>query len=85
MDYFFGFDTKLASKVDWFFNANHLFLLLWVAGFIVACCFLFSAKSEKGKKVTKLVLAGILFVLESWQNGLQVSVTSSQWWHCKQF
>ena len=64
MDYFFGFDTKLASKVDWFFNANHLFLLLWVAGFIVACCFLFSAKSEKGKKVTKLVLAGILFVLE---------------------
>lgn len=64
MNYFFGFETKLAEEIDWFFNANHLFLLLFVAGFIVISYFLFSAKSEKGKKITKLVLAGILFLLE---------------------
>lgn len=64
MNYFFGFDIKLAQNVDWFFNVNHLFLLFWVIGFIVVGCFLFHAKSEKGKKITKLILAGILFVLE---------------------
>ena len=64
MNYFFGFETKLANETDWFFNVNHLLLLLFVAGFVVICYFLFSAKSEKGKKITKLVLAGILFLLE---------------------
>lgn len=64
MNYFFGFETKLGAETDWFFNANHLFLLLWVAGFVTACCFLFSAKTEKGKKITKLVLAAVLFILE---------------------
>ena len=64
MNYFFGFDTKLAAETDWFFNLNHLFLLLWVAGFVVACYFLLSAKSEKGKKITKIVLAAVLFILE---------------------
>ena len=64
MNYFFGFESKLAQPIDWFFNSNHLMLLLWVAGFIVACCFLFSAKSDKGKKATKLTIASILFVLE---------------------
>ena len=64
MDYFFGFDSNLAQDIDWFFNINHLFLILWVVGFIVLCCFLFHSKSEKGKKITKLSLAVILFVLE---------------------
>ena len=64
MNYFFGFETKLATETDWMFNGNHVFLLLWVAGFVTACYFLFSAKSEKGKKITKLVLAGVLFALE---------------------
>lgn len=64
MNYFFGFDTKLNGKIDWFFNFNHLFLITFVVGFIVACLFLFHAKSEKGKKVTKISLACILAVLE---------------------
>lgn len=64
MNYFFGFETKLAEEADWFFNLNHLLLLLFVAGFVVICYFLFSAKSDKGKKITKIVLAGILFLLE---------------------
>ena len=64
MSYFFDFNTKLATEVDWFFNLNHLFLLLWVVGFIIVCCFLFHSKSEKGKKITKLSLALILTILE---------------------
>ena len=64
MNYFFGFDTFLDGEMDWFFNLNHLFLILWVAGFIVLCSFLFNAKSEKGKRITKIVLAIILLLLE---------------------
>lgn len=64
MNYFFGFETKLSTETDWFFNGNHILLLLWVALFVTGCYFLFSAKTEKGKKITKLVIAGVLFVLE---------------------
>ncbi len=41
MNYFFGFDTKLAENVDWFFNLNHLFLILFVATFIVTATAVF--------------------------------------------
>lgn len=64
MNYFFGFDTKLAQNIDWFFNINHFMLILWVAGFVVLLSFLLSAKTEKGKKITKLALAVVMFVLE---------------------
>ena len=62
--YFFGFDNTLSGSIDWFFNLNHLFLICFVALFVVVCCFLFSAKSEKGKKITKIALAVVLLVLE---------------------
>lgn len=64
MDYFFGFDNYLSQNFDWFFNFNHFMLIVMVAAFIVGCYFMLSAKSEKGKKITKLVLAGVLFILE---------------------
>ena len=64
MNYFFGYETKLAQGIDWFFNVNHLMLILFIAGFIVLCSFLFSAKSDKGKRITKLALAAVLIVLE---------------------
>lgn len=64
MDYFFGFDNTLSQSIDWFFNLNHFFLLCFVAAFVVMCCFLFHAKSEKGRKATRIALACILFVLE---------------------
>lgn len=64
MDYFFGFDNYLTQNVDWFYNFNHFILIVMVAAFIVGCYFMLSAKSEKGKKITKLVLAGVLFILE---------------------
>lgn len=64
MNYFFGYNSKIAQEIDWFFNINHLFLILFVGGFVTLCYFLFNAKSEKGKKVTKLALAIILFILE---------------------
>ena len=62
--YFFGFDNTLSGSIDWFFNLNHLFLICFVALFVVVCCFLFSAKSERGKKITKIALAVVLLVLE---------------------
>ena len=64
MNYFFGFNNYLSESVDWFFNLNHLMLILMIATFIVACCFIFSAKSEKGKRITRIILAIILLVLE---------------------
>lgn len=64
MNYFFGFDNKLANNIDWFFNTNHLFLILFVALVVISSLFIFSAKSEKGKKITKIAIACILFVLE---------------------
>lgn len=64
MDYFFGFDNYLSQNIDWFYNFNHFILIVMVAAFIVGCYFMLSAKSEKGKKITKLVLAGVLFILE---------------------
>lgn len=64
MDYFFGFDNYLSQNIDWFFNFNHFMLIIMVAVFIAGCYFLLSAKSEKGEKITKLVLASVLFILE---------------------
>lgn len=64
MNYIFGFENTLNQKIDWFFNLNHLFLIFFVTVFVVSCCFLLSAKSEKGKKITKLILAGVLLILE---------------------
>ncbi len=64
MNYFFGFDNVLQQDVDWFFNINHFLLILMVAAFIVSWYFMLSAKSEKGKRVTKIGLACVLFVLE---------------------
>ena len=78
MNYFFGFDNKLANNIDWFFNTNHLFLILFVALVVISSLFIFSAKSEKGKKITKIAIACILFVLE-----VQVFNACSQWWKCR--
>lgn len=64
MNYFFGFDNTLTQNIDWFFNLNHLFLICFVALFVVSCLFIFHAKSEKGIKGTKIAIACILFVLE---------------------
>lgn len=64
MNYFFGFDNKLTNNIDWFFNLNHLFLILFVAGIVLVNYFLLRSRSEKGKKITKLCLASILLVLE---------------------
>src|SRR5574344_1511546 len=64
MDYFFGYDTYLSKEVDWMFNSNHLFLILFVLSTILALYFSLYAKSEKGIKITKIVLASFLLLLE---------------------
>ena len=64
MNYFFDFDNIITNKVDWFFNINHLMLILGIATFIVMSAFLLHAKTEKGKKITRIFLAIVLFVFE---------------------
>ena len=64
MNYFFGFQNRLAQTMDWFFNFNHLFLILFVASLIISGYFMFNAKTEKGQKITRIVLACLLFVFE---------------------
>lgn len=64
MNYFFGFDVALASNIDWRFNINHLFLALFVILVIVGLLFALNSKTEKGQKITKIVLATLLLVLE---------------------
>lgn len=64
MDYFFGYDVYLRDKIDWFFNLNHLFLICFVSVIIIGLLFLLHAKSEKGKKATKLSLAALMLILE---------------------
>ena len=64
MNYFFGYENKLSNSIDWFFNFNHLFLIIFVSLFVLMCTFLLNAKSEKGIKITKIVIASTLFILE---------------------
>ncbi|MGN0787720.1 MAG: hypothetical protein ACI4L6_01465 [Candidatus Onthoplasma sp.] len=64
MNYFFGFNNRLANNIDWFFNANHLFLIAFVSLIVVSCLFMFNAKSEVGKRITKIFFACLLIVLE---------------------
>ena len=88
MNYFWDFDVQLKDKIDWMFNVNHLFLISFVAIFIVALMFLLNAKSEKGQKITKICLACVLFILEitriiwDYQNHLHNGGTSENfnWW-----
>jgi len=62
--FFFGYETKLTQSIDYIFTLNHLFLLLITAGIICALYFGLHAKSNNGIKITKIVLASILLVLE---------------------
>ncbi|MGN0961835.1 MAG: hypothetical protein ACI4PF_06545 [Christensenellales bacterium] len=64
MNYFFDSNNVLGNNVDWFFNINHLMLVLSIIAFIVMCVFLFRAKTEKGKKITRIFLAIILLIFE---------------------
>lgn len=64
MDYFWSFDVKLAENVDWLFTINHLWLVLLVASIISIAFCVFRAKTEKGQKIAKIVLATLLLCLE---------------------
>ena len=64
MNYFFGFDVRLAEAVEYSFNLNHLFLLLGTVGIILAMYFGIHTKTKKGIKITKIVLASVLIVFE---------------------
>jgi len=64
MGTFFGFETKFTQTYDVWFNANHLLLVVIAAGTILALFFGLHAKSKKGVKITKIVLASVLGTLE---------------------
>jgi len=89
MNYFFGFDVYLSESIDWMFNSNHLFLLIIGIFIVLGLLFALNAKSKKGQIITKLVLAGIMLVLEIgrlvWYYQFHISVggtpdTFNWWW-----
>lgn len=85
--YFFDINNKLTNKIDWMFNLNHLFLLL-ITVIILLILFFAIPKSEKGIKVTKIILFIVCFafesgrVLYSLKNHLNSGGTTSNfnWW-----
>lgn len=60
----FGFNTILENPVNYIFNLNHLLLILSVGAFIVALLFIFRGKTEKSRKITMIITAVVLFILE---------------------
>ncbi|MCL2570254.1 MAG: YwaF family protein [Firmicutes bacterium] len=64
MNYFFGYTPTLVREVNWTFSLNHLFLFLVVCAAFAALYFGLHAKTERGKRITKLVLASVLAVFE---------------------
>ena len=60
----FGFNTILENPVNYIFNLNHLLLILSVGAFIVALLFIFRGKTEKSRKITMIITAFVLFILE---------------------
>ncbi len=60
----FGFDATLEEPQTWLFNTNHLFLVLCVAAIAVLLCIIISPKTESGRKITKIIIAFVLIVLE---------------------
>lgn len=64
MNYFFGFDIALSTPIEWRFNINHLFLALFVILVIIGLLFALNSRTEKGQKITKIILATFLLILE---------------------
>jgi len=48
MNYFFGLEPMLSQEVRFFFNSNHLLLVLIVIGILLALYFGLHAKTKKG-------------------------------------
>lgn len=65
MNYFFGFDYELTENIEWSFNMNHIIVDIFAVLVVVISCFLFSARSEIGKKITKIFLSLFMFCLET--------------------
>jgi len=88
MNYFFGYDVYLNQSIDYMYNLNHILLFVFVAGIILALYFGLHAKTEKGKKITKLCLAGLMIVLEIgrivWYYGYHFHINGTylnfNWW-----
>lgn len=88
MNYFFGFNTDLANNIDWMFNLNHIFLLLFGAFIVLSLLFGLHANNEKGKKIEKITIAVIMLVLEvgrtAWYYAKHIyeggTFASFDWW-----
>ena len=60
----FDYNLFLEEPVNYIYNLNHLWLVLAVGAFVVGMLFALRGKSEKFKRITMLVIAFILLVLE---------------------
>jgi len=62
MNYFFGFEST--GQYEFLYNLNHLILGLLVIGALFALFFGIHAKTEKGIRITKIVLASVMVFFE---------------------
>jgi len=62
MNYFFGFEST--GQYEFLYNLNHLILVLWVIGILIALFFGLRAKTDKGIRITKIVLASVMLLFE---------------------
>ena len=62
MNYFFGFEST--GQYEFLYNLNHLIFLLLVIGALFALFFGLHAKTGKGIRITKIVLASVMALLE---------------------
>ncbi|MCL2362799.1 MAG: YwaF family protein [Defluviitaleaceae bacterium] len=62
MNYFFGFEST--GQYEFIYNLNHLVLVLLVIGALFALYFGLHAKTDKGIRITKTVLASTMLFFE---------------------
>jgi len=62
MNYFFGFEST--GQYEFLYNLNHLIFVLLVVGTLFALFFGLHAKTDKGIRITKIVIASVMALLE---------------------
>ena len=62
MNYFFSFEST--GQYEFLYNLNHLILVLLVIGALFALYFGLHAKTDRGIRITKIVLASVMAILE---------------------
>lgn len=88
MGNFWDYQNLLPEAIEWVFTINHLYMLLYVITIILGLLFILPKKSEKGKRITYLVLGIVIAVLEilrmvwrrGWVSSNGLPINADFWW-----